>query len=125
MTFSNYKNAYRYKTLIGIFSSGAITFISKLFSGSISAKESTRRSAILDLLDAGDSIMANKGFDIEQYLITMGVKLNIPPFLRGKWQLDHCDVVEKRRIASSRSHNERAMECVKNFHIFDRTVYLT
>ena len=79
MTFSSYKNHNTYKALIGISPSGAITFVSKLFSGSISDKELTRQSGILDLLEAGDSVMADKGFDIAEYLIQRGVQLNIPP----------------------------------------------
>lgn len=60
---------------------------SSLFPGCISDKELTRRSGILDLLEPGDSVMADRGFDIEEDLILCGVKLNIPPFLRGKGQL--------------------------------------
>ena len=80
MTFSNYKNDNKDKALIGIAPSGAITFISKLFPGSISDKELTRQSGILELLEPGDSVMADKGFDIEEYLIPLGAKLNIPPY---------------------------------------------
>ena len=64
--------------------------------------------------------MADKGFDIEEYLIPLGVKLNIPPFLRGKIQFDHSELIQTRCIASLRIHVERAMERIKNFHIFDR-----
>ena len=46
MTFSSYKNHNTYKALIGISPSGAITFISKLFSGSVSDKELTRQPGI-------------------------------------------------------------------------------
>ncbi len=76
---------------------------------------------ILNLLEAGDSVMADKGFDIED-LIPIGAKLNIPPFLRGKTQFDAKELIETRRIASLRIHVERAMERIKNFHIFDRTL---
>lgn len=65
MTFSNYKNNNTYKGLVGISPSGAITFVSNLFSGAISDKELTRRSGILLLLEKGDSVMADRGFDIE------------------------------------------------------------
>ena len=106
MTFSNYKNDNTYKTLIGISPFGAITFVSKFFPGSISDKELTH----LDLLEPGDTVMADKDFDIEEYLIPLGVKLNIPPFLRGKVQFDHGEVVVTRRVASLRTHVERAME---------------
>ena len=87
MTFSNYKNNNTFKGLIGISPSGAITFVSSLFSDSISDKELTRQSGILALLEKGDSIMADRGFDIEADLMPLGVKLNIPPFLKGKTQL--------------------------------------
>ena len=120
LTFSNYKNHNTYKGLIGISPSGAVTFISELYPGSISDKELTRRSGLLDLLESGDSIMADRGFDIEEDLALLGIRLNIPPSLKGKKQLDAKELVETRRIASLRIHVERAMEQLKNFHIFDR-----
>ena len=66
--------------------------------------------------------MADKGFDIA---IPRGVNLNIPPFLRGMEQLTHKELVENRRIASLRIHVERAMEGIKNFHIFDQVLPAT
>ena len=39
------------------------------------------RSGFLSLLQKGDEIMADRGFTIENLLIPLGVKLNIPPFL--------------------------------------------
>ena len=122
MTFSSYKNNNTFKALIGISPSGAIIFISSLFSGSISDKELTRKSGILQLLERGDSIMADRGFDIEKDLIPLEVRLNIPPFLKGKPHLSDRETTETRRIASMRIHVERAMECIKNYHIFDRTI---
>ena len=44
MTFSSYKNDNTYKALIGISPSGAITFVSKLFPGSISDKQLTSKT---------------------------------------------------------------------------------
>ena len=58
-------------------------------------------------------------------LAPLGVKLNIPPFLRGKAQLDTGELVETRRIASLRIHVERCMERIKNFHIFDGVMPLS
>ena len=69
--------------LIGISPSGIITFVSKLYAGSISDKELTRCSGIMDLLQPGDSVMANRGFDIQDDLALRGVRLNISPFLKG------------------------------------------
>ena len=66
--------------------------------------------------------MADKGFDIEDELILQGVTLNIPPFLRGKNQFSEEELVVTRRIASLRIHVERAMERIKNYHIFDKSL---
>ena len=117
MTFSNYKNSNTFKVLVGISPDGVITFVSALYPGSISDKELTRRSGIMDLLEPGDSVKADRGFDIEDDLILRGVHLNIPPFLRGKEQFSEKELVLTRRIASLRIHVERAMEQIKNFHI--------
>ena len=115
MTFSNYKNSNTYKGLVGISPSGAITFVSNLFSGAMSDKELTRRNGILLLLEKGDSVMADWGFDIEEDLIPLGVRLNILPFLRGKTQLNERELTETHSIASVCIHVERAMESIKNY----------
>ena len=109
LTYSSYKKTHNtYKGLIGISPSGAVTFISAFYPGSISDKKLTRCSGILDLLEEGDSVMDH------------GVRLNIPPFMKGKKQLNDEELVETRRISTLRIHIERAMEQLKNFHIFDR-----
>ena len=68
--------------------------------------------------------MADRGFDIEDDLILLGVHLNIPPFLRGKQQLSQQELITTCRIASLGIHIECAMEWIKNFHIFDRSLPL-
>ena len=79
--FSSYKNHVTLKGLVGIAPSGAITFISQLYSGSISDREIVERSGFLKLqFDKGDTVMADKGFTIED-LLPLGANLNIPPFL--------------------------------------------
>ena len=58
--YSSYKSNTTLKGLIGIIPHGAISFISSLYTGSISVKEITRCNGILDLLENGDSVMADK-----------------------------------------------------------------
>ena len=122
MTFSSYKNKNTYKVLIGISPGGVVIFVSSLYPGSISDKELTKKSGLLHLLESGDSVMAGRGFDIQDELTPLGVRLNIPPFLKGKTQLKKEELVETRRIASLRIHVERAIERIKNYHIFDRVI---
>ena len=113
ITFYNYKNKNTYKGLIGISPSGAVTFISDLYSGSIYIQqELTLKCGLLSLLEPSGSMMADRGFDIKEDFNILGVKLNIPPFLRGKQQLDKNELIETRHIATLHIHVhvERAME---------------
>ena len=41
-----------------------ITFTSHLYGGHVSDKAITQSCGLIDLLDAGDVVMADKGFDI-------------------------------------------------------------
>ena len=122
--FSNYKHHTTLKGLIGISPGGAITFISQLYTGSISDREIVVRSGLLDLpFQEKDSIMADKGFTIQD-LLPLGVSLNIPPFLGSSAQMPAQDVVHTQEIASLRIHVERAINKIKNFHIWDGVVPL-
>lgn len=122
--FSSYKNHTTLKGLIGISPSGAVTFVSSLYTGSISDREIVYRSGFLDLpFNEGDSVMADKGFTIED-LLPLGIKLNIPPFLGGSNQMPAEEVIQTQEIASLRIHVERVINKIKNFHIFDGVIPL-
>ena len=41
--------------------------------------ELTQKSGLLDLLEPGDSVMADKGFTVAKFTERCGVTLNIPP----------------------------------------------
>ena len=105
-TFSSYKNHNTAKGLIGISPNGYPSFVSSLYAGRTSDKKITKDCGILDLLEPGDHVMADRGFDIESDL-PPGVLLNIPPFLDGKDQLSLEEEVITRKIASERVHVER------------------
>lgn len=120
LTFSNYKNHNTFKALIAISPSGAISYVSDLFGGNISDKELTTQCGLLDYLEVGDSVMADRGFNISELLDTKGVTLNIPPKLTDpSGQLSGADRVKTRRIASVRVHVERAIGRIKNFNILE------
>ena len=115
--FSHYKHHVTYKGLVGIAPSGAITFVSELFDGSISDVEIVKRSGLLqkELWEDGDSVMADRGFTINELLQPMGVSLNIPAFLSGRSQLPHEEVTESQAIAAVRIHVERAIQRIKKY----------
>ena len=117
--YSHYKNHVTYIGLLGIAPSGGITFISQLYDGSISDKEIVRRSGILDerFWQPNDSVMADRGFTIDEELKQLKVDLNIPAFLGGRSQLTKTEVKESQTIASVRIHVERAISRIKKFRI--------
>ena len=85
--FSSYENHVTLKGLVGIAPSEAITFSSQLYSGNISDRKIVGRSGFLKLeFDNGDTMMADKGFTIDD-LLPLGVTLNIPPFLESNSQM--------------------------------------
>ena len=123
--FSSYKNHTTLKGLIGIAPSGAITFISQLYTGSISDREIVIRSGFLDqAFVGGDRIMADKGFTIQD-ILPLGTTLNIPPFLGQNAQMSAEDVIHTQQIASVRIHVERAINRIKNYKIWSGVVPLS
>ena len=78
MTSSSYKDDNTFKVLVGISPGGAITFVSKLYPGSITDQMLMKKSGPLDLLEKGESAMADRGFNIQDDLTPLGVKVNIP-----------------------------------------------
>lgn len=82
----------------------------------MSDRELTIQSGLIDLLENGDSIMADRGFTIADFLEAKGVDFNIPqPMLHPQFTED--ELVETRRIVSVRIYVERAIGRLKNHHI--------
>ena len=123
--FSSYKNHVTLKALVGIAPNGAITFVSQLYTGSISDREIVLRSGfLLQQFDDGDFVMADKGFQIQD-ILPLGVSLNIPPFLGSNSQMCVEDVIKTQQIASLRIHVERALNKIVKNHIWDKVVPLS
>ena len=124
---SHYKSHVTYKGLLGIAPSGGITFISQLYDGSISGKEIVQRSGILDkkFWQPNDSVMADRGFTIDEELKQLKVNLNIATFLGGRSQLTKVEVKESQTIASVRIHVGQTISRIKKFRIIRNKTPLT
>ena len=130
-SYSNYKSTNTLKSLVGVDPKGGFMFVSQLYRGSISDKQIVTRSGFLELLSSkkevsgvedGDSIMAEKGFDIEEDLRKIGLQLNSPPFLKEKPQFNENEVIRTQTIAKHRIHVERAIGKVRKFLIFNTRI---
>ena len=80
LTFSNYKHHNTVKFLVGISPSGVITFVSDAWPGRTSDRQIKEQSGLLDALEPGDSVMADKDFTISDLLQKRKCHLNSPPF---------------------------------------------
>ena len=120
-TWSDYKHHNTWKVLVGVTPNGQVSFISDLWGGRVSDKQITRGSGVLNLLEPGDNVMVDRGFDISD-IVSNGVIVNMPPFLAGRHQMTGVETQETKSIASLRIHVERAIGRIKTYHILDETL---
>lgn len=113
-TYSNYKKHNTIKFLIGITPSGAISFLSRCWGGRVSDKVLTQQSGFLDMLEQGDTVLADRGFTIEDDIALRGANLVIPSFTKGKMQLSQKEVETSKQLSHVRVHVERIIGLLKN-----------
>jgi hypothetical protein len=105
--------------MVGCTPRGAVSFVSDCYVGSVSDKQITEDSNILDnsMFDFGDSIMADHGIMVQDLFANQNVCVNTPTMLKGKSQLKPEEIIRDRRVASKRNHIERIIGLSKTFKI--------
>lgn len=119
--YSQYKGRTTLKALIGVAPNGVITFTSDLYGGSASDKAITADCGLLQQLQPGDMVMADKGFTIRD-ILPEGVSLNTPSFLVNG-QFTQEEVNHNRQISRARIHVERSIQRLKVFGILHHIPY--
>lgn len=122
-TYSQYKKNFTAKVLIGITPEGFISLKSKVTGGRKSDSQLTIESGLLDLLEDGDKVLADKGFpEIKTVIDTSGKKVNIimPPFLEKKNEFSKAETLETYCVARVRTHVERIMQRLKTYQILNK-----
>ncbi len=108
-TYSAYKHHNTVKYLLGITPQGTVSYISEGWGGRASDKHITEHCSLLQNLVPGDTILADRGFDIEDSVGSYCSSLKIPAFTKGKTQLSGIEVEQSRKIANVRIHVERVI----------------
>ena len=119
VVWSEYYHHHTAKALIGITLWGSVCFSSKLYPGGISDPEIFRKSGAVDLIKPGDQIMVDKGFLIDEDVITRGGVVIRPAFKNAKQQFNPQQVESSRKIASVRIYVEQAIKRVKAYRALD------
>ncbi len=114
-TFSTYKNRNTVKILVGASPGGLVSYISMAYGGSTTDRQIVERSNICSICDPGDSIMADKGFNVQDMFQHANITINIPTFFRKRNRMDGKTVLHDRKIASKRVHIERIIGLAKTY----------
>lgn len=101
-----------------IFPYRAITFVSKTWGGSVSDKELTLQSGLLDLVEEGDVFLVDRGFWCEEMFAAKGASILMPSLTKKRSQLPGAEVTASRKLSSVRIHVERAIQRFKVFRVF-------
>ena len=116
-TYSTYKNRNTMKVLVGVSPGGLVSFVSPAYGGSTSGRQICERSNLPQMCDPGDSVMADKGFDVQDLFDQYMVNVNIPTLFRKKNRMSAGTVLKERKIASKRVHVERIIGLAKTYNI--------
>lgn len=116
-TFSTYKNRNTVKVMVGATPGGLVSFVSPAYGGSTSDRQIIERGSMPNKCDPGDSVMADKGFNVQDLFAPYDVSVNIPSFFHKKNRLSGKTVQKDRKIASKRVHIERIIGLGKTYKI--------
>ena len=113
--YSSYKSRTTAKVLIGVNPQGGASFISDAYEGAISDYAITEQCGILDYIEPGDMVLADRGFNIENLLVEKQATLVIPPYKSNRPALSLEEEAETRLISKARIHVERFNQRFKSF----------
>lgn len=116
-TFSTYKNRNTVKVLVGSTPGGLVSYVSAAYGGSTSDRQIVERSALVSMCDPKDSIMEDKGFNVQDLFAPHDIHINIPTFFKKKNRMSGKTVSHDRKNSSKRVHIERIIGLAKTYRI--------
>ena len=103
--------------MIGCTPGGLVSYVSPAYGGSASDRQIIERSDVPQKCDPGDSLMADKGFDVQDIFAPFDVAVNIPTFFKKRNKMAGKTVLRDRKISSKRVHIERIIGLGKTYKI--------
>ena len=100
-----------------MYSRGSVSFVSDTAGGDMADVEIVRRSGILDKLEKGDVVLADKGFRDKSDFLLKGCKLVIPELSKKGVTFTEEVNVKNAAIPNLRIHVERVIDRIKEFKI--------
>lgn len=119
-SWSSYKNRNTLKSVPGVTPGGLVSWLPSASGGSCSDRLFIERGNLVNKVDPKDSVMVDKGFDIQDIFAPKDVTVNIPTFLKQGNQFSVSELEKDRKIASKRVHVERIIGLAKTFKILER-----
>ena len=116
-TFSSYKNRNTVKILVGSTPAGLVNFVSDAYGGCTSDRQIVERSNIVQLCEPGDSVMADKGFNVQDLFARMNITVNIPTFFKKRNRISGKIILRDSKVSSKRVHIERIIGLGKTYKI--------
>lgn len=116
-SFSHYKNKNTAKVLVSATPGGLVSHVTTSYGGAASDRQIVERSNLMTICDPKDSVMADKGFNVQDLFAQYDVQINIPEFFKKKNRMSGQSVMKDRKIASKRVHIERIIGLGKTFKI--------
>ena len=117
-TYSQYKSHNTIKYLIGVTPQGTVSYISSGRGGRVSEKYLTENCGLLDQLLPGDTVLADRGFNIQESVGLYMATITIPASMKNKKQLTGVEVEQTRNIANVRIHVERIIGNIRKKYTF-------
>lgn len=117
--YSHYKKGFTAKVLIAIDPCGFISLVSEASGGRKSDTQISIESKLIDILEDGDVVLADKGFpEFKTKLEEEGKKVTfiMPPFLEDKSHFTREETEETYKVASVRIHVERVMQRLRLYN---------
>ncbi|KAE8740711.1 hypothetical protein FOCC_FOCC013767 [Frankliniella occidentalis] len=121
-TYSAYKSNNVLLVAIGISCNGATIFCSDAYEGCISDKETILKSNLLEMLDKGDGVMTDRGYDLTSELLEKGCYFYKPPSLGERETLTAEEEIMTKAVAAARIYVEHAVADIKDWRILQGTI---